>query len=110
MAPMLVHSVSPSICERSSVTSKASSKSPSRSLKTTSCGVTLTVEKPWPPKLSDDPEVRHTAINAIAQIGGRGAARALERLAEVAGEADLELIDAALEEVGTLLEPFEQSS
>jgi HEAT repeat protein len=58
----------------------------------------------------DDPEVRHTAINAIAQIGGRGAARALERLAEDAGEADLELIDAALEEVGTLLEPFEQSS
>lgn len=58
----------------------------------------------------DDPEVRHTAINAIAQIGGRGAERALERLAEDAGEADLELIDVALEEVGTLLEPFEQSS
>jgi HEAT repeat protein len=58
----------------------------------------------------DDPEVRHTAINAIAQIGGRGAARALERLAEDASEADLELIDAALEEVGTLLEPFEHSS
>ncbi len=58
----------------------------------------------------EDPEVRHTAINAIGQIGGRGAIRALERLAEEAGEADLELIEAAIEEVGTLLEPFEQSS
>lgn len=57
----------------------------------------------------DDPEVRHTAINAIGQIGGRGAVRALERLAEDAGEADLELIEAALDEVGTLLEPFEPS-
>ena len=58
----------------------------------------------------EDPEVRHTAINAIGQIGGRGAVRALERLAEDAGEADLELIEAAIEEVGTLLEPFEQPS
>lgn len=58
----------------------------------------------------DDAEVRHTAINAIGQIGGRGAERALERLAADAGEADLELIDAALEEVGTLLEPFERPS
>ena len=58
----------------------------------------------------DDPEVRHTAIDAIGQIGGRGAVRALERLAVDAGEADLELIDAALEELGTLLDPFEQSS
>lgn len=58
----------------------------------------------------EDAEVRHTAINAIGQIGGRGAERALERLAHDAGEADLELIDAALEEVGTLLEPFEQPS
>lgn len=57
----------------------------------------------------EDPEVRHTAINAIGQIGGRGAVRALERLAEDAGEADLELIETALEEVGTLLEPYEQS-
>ena len=58
----------------------------------------------------EDAEVRHTAINAMGQIGGRGAERALERLAEDAGEADLELIDAAMEEVGTLLEPFEQPS
>jgi hypothetical protein len=46
----------------------------------------------------------------MGQIGGRGAERALERLAEDAGEADLELIEAAMEEVGTLLEPFEQPS
>lgn len=58
----------------------------------------------------EDAEVRHTAINAMGQIGGRGAERALERLAEDAGEADLELIEAAMEEVGTLLEPFEQPS
>ena len=58
----------------------------------------------------DDAEVRHAAINAIGQIGGRGGVRALERLAEDAGEADLELIDAALEEVGIVLEPFEQPS
>ena len=29
----------------------------------------------------DDAEVRHVAISAIGQIGGRGAVRALERLA-----------------------------
>lgn len=58
----------------------------------------------------EDAEVRHTAINAMGQIGGRGAARALERLAEEAGESDMELIEAALEEVGTLLEPFERPS
>lgn len=58
----------------------------------------------------EDAEVRHTAISAIGQIGGRGAVRALERLAEDAGEADLELIDAALEEVETLIEPFEHRS
>ncbi|MGH2617919.1 MAG: HEAT repeat domain-containing protein [Thermomicrobiales bacterium] len=58
----------------------------------------------------DDAEVRHAAITAFGQIGGRGAVRALERLTEDAGEADLELIDAALEEVNTLLEPFQPSS
>ena len=47
----------------------------------------------------DDAEVRHTAISAISQIGGRGAVRALERLAEDAGEADLELIESAIDEV-----------
>jgi HEAT repeat protein len=58
----------------------------------------------------DDPEVRHVAIDAIAQIGGRGAVRALERLAEGAGEADVELIESAIDEANTLLEPFPQSS
>lgn len=58
----------------------------------------------------DDAEVRHVAIGAIAQIGGRGAVRALERLAEDAGEADIELIESALEEANTLLEPIPHSS
>ncbi len=58
----------------------------------------------------DDAEVRHMAIGAIAQIGGRGAVRALERLAEDAGEADTELIESAIDEVNTLLEPIPKSS
>lgn len=57
----------------------------------------------------EDAEVRHAAISAIAQIGGRGASRALERLAEEAGEADLELIEMALNDVTTMLEPFQPS-
>lgn len=57
----------------------------------------------------EDAEVRHAAISAIAQIGGRGASRALERLAEEAGEADLELIELAQDEVNTMLEPFQPS-
>jgi HEAT repeat protein len=58
----------------------------------------------------EDAEVRHAAIGAIAQIGGRGAERALERLSEDAGEADLELIEAARDEVSAMLEPFQSSS
>jgi HEAT repeat protein len=58
----------------------------------------------------DDAEVRHVAIGAIGQIGGRGAVRALERLAEDAGEADLELIQSAIDDVNTLLEPDQPSS
>jgi HEAT repeat protein len=54
----------------------------------------------------EDAEVRHAAIAAIGQIGGRGGARALERLAEEADEADLELIEATLEDVNSLLDPF----
>ena len=54
----------------------------------------------------DDAEVRHAAIAAIGEIGGRGAVRALERLAEDAGEADLELIEAAIEDTNALLAPF----
>jgi HEAT repeat protein len=57
----------------------------------------------------EDAEVRHVAIGAIGQIGGRGAVRALERLAEDAGEADLELIQSAIDDVNTLLEPLQQS-
>lgn len=57
----------------------------------------------------DDVDVRHAAINAIGQIGGRGAVRALERLTEDAGEADLELIDSTIEDVNALLEPFQTS-
>ena len=57
----------------------------------------------------DDAEVRHAAINAIGQIGGRGAVRALERLREDAGDADLELIEATIEDVNALLEPFESA-
>ena len=44
----------------------------------------------------------------MGQIGGRGGVRALERLADDAGEADLELIEAALDEANTMLEPFQQ--
>jgi HEAT repeat protein len=58
----------------------------------------------------DDAEVRHVAISAIGQIGGRGAVRALERLAADAGEADLELIQSAIDDVNTLLEPLQPSS
>jgi hypothetical protein len=36
--------------------------------------------------------------------------RALERLAEDAGEADLELIQSAIDDVNTLLEPDQPSS
>jgi HEAT repeat protein len=58
----------------------------------------------------DDAEVRHVAISAIGQIGGRGAVRALERLAADAGEADLELIQSAIDDVNTLLEPLQHPS
>jgi HEAT repeat protein len=58
----------------------------------------------------DDAEVRHVAISSISQIGGRGAVRALERLAADAGEAELELIQAAIDDVNTLLEPHQPST
>jgi HEAT repeat protein len=58
----------------------------------------------------DDAEVRHAAIGAIAEIGGRGAVRALERLAEDAGEADLELIESAIDDTRALLDPFTPDS
>jgi HEAT repeat protein len=58
----------------------------------------------------EDAEVRHVAIGSISQIGGRGAVRALERLAEDAGEADLELIQSAIDDVNTLIEPLQPAS
>jgi HEAT repeat protein len=58
----------------------------------------------------EDAEVRHVAIGAISQIGGRGAVRALERLAEDAGEADLELIQSAIDDVNSLIEPLQPAS
>jgi HEAT repeat protein len=54
----------------------------------------------------EDVEVRQAAIGAIGQIGGRGAVRALERLTDDAPESDLELIEATLEDVTTMLDPF----
>jgi HEAT repeat protein len=57
----------------------------------------------------DDPEVRHAAYAAIGRVGGRGAQRALERLSEGAGEADLELIESTLEDVNELIDPFASS-
>lgn len=54
----------------------------------------------------EDAEVRHAAIAAIGQIGGRGGVRALERLADDAEEADLELIESAIEDVNAILDPF----
>ena len=54
----------------------------------------------------EDAEVRHAAIDAIGQIGGRGAVRALERLSEEAGDADLELVEATIEDVNALIDPL----
>lgn len=57
----------------------------------------------------EDVEVRHAAIAAIGQIGGRAAVRALERLTEDAGDADLELIESTIDDVNTLLDPFQST-
>jgi HEAT repeat protein len=57
----------------------------------------------------DDAEVRHAAIAAIGRVGGRGARRALERLTEGAGEADLELIESTLDDVNEMIDPFTSS-
>jgi HEAT repeat protein len=50
----------------------------------------------------EDVEVRHAAISALGQIGGRSAVRALRTLAEHAEEADEVLIEAALEEASAV--------
>lgn len=57
----------------------------------------------------DDAEIRYAAISAVGQIGGRGSVRALERLSEDAGDADRELIEAAMDDVNALLDPFPTS-
>jgi hypothetical protein len=57
----------------------------------------------------DDAEVRHAAIAAIGNVGGQGARRALERLSEGAGEADLELIETTLDDVNEMIDPFATS-
>ena len=54
----------------------------------------------------DDPEVRHAAIGSLGQIGGRAAVRALERLSASAGDADRDVIEAALAEALALADPF----
>ncbi len=47
----------------------------------------------------EDPEVRHAAISSIARIGGKEASRLLLTLTEDAPEADVEIIEDALEEI-----------
>ncbi len=56
-----------------------------------------------------DAEIRYAAISAVGHIGGRGGVRALERLSEDASDADQELIEAAMEDVTALLDPFPSS-
>jgi HEAT repeat protein len=60
--------------------------------------------------LEQDAEVRLAAIAALGQIGGQGAVRVLRNLAADARESDAELIDAALEEALTGLEPLRTPS
>jgi len=54
----------------------------------------------------DDAEVRHAAIAALGQIGGRAAIRALREMAVDPEEADVEAIEAALEEATAVDEPM----
>lgn len=56
--------------------------------------------------LDADDEVRHAAIAALGEIGGRAAVRVLLELAEDASPADLELIEAAVEEAASATEPL----
>jgi HEAT repeat protein len=57
-------------------------------------------------KDDEDTDVRHAAIMAIGEIGGRGAIRILNRLAEMAPEGDQEVIDLALIEASLDDSPF----
>ncbi len=62
--------------------------------------------------LDEDVEVRQAAIAALGVIGGRAAVRTLGALleAEDAPESDVELIEAAMEEAATSVEPLRASS
>lgn len=53
----------------------------------------------------EDAEVRHAAIAALGQIGGRAAIAALRAMAVAPEEADVEAIEAALEEATSVDEP-----
>jgi HEAT repeat protein len=53
-----------------------------------------------------DPEIRHAAITALGQIGSRGAVRVLRNLVASARESDEELVEAALEEAMTAIDPL----
>ncbi len=57
-------------------------------------------------KDDEDTDVRHAAIMAVGEIGGRGAIRILNRLAEMASEGDEEVIDLALIEASLDDSPF----
>jgi HEAT repeat protein len=54
----------------------------------------------------EDAEVRQAAINAMGEIGGTAASRYLSRLAEDASDAEIELIEAALEEAAVVSDPL----
>lgn len=60
----------------------------------------------------EDVEVRHAAIAALGMVGGRAAVRALRVLsgAEETRESDAELIDAALDEAESSVEPLRVGS
>jgi HEAT repeat protein len=54
----------------------------------------------------EDAEVRHAAIMAMGEIGGNHAVRYLQRLSENANEAEMELIEAAIEEATIFSDPL----
>lgn len=56
--------------------------------------------------LDEDAEVRHAAFAALGQIGGRAAVQALRSMAVEPEEADVEAIEAALEEATAVDEPI----
>ncbi|HYI25911.1 MAG TPA: HEAT repeat domain-containing protein [Thermomicrobiales bacterium] len=61
-------------------------------------------------KDDEDSDVRHAAILAIGNIGGRGGIRILNRLVDVAPDGDQDVIEEALVEASILSVPFGQRS